>query len=261
MGALIVQQLEREMDMRGEVIETVLSCLELWDARVVERRCAEASEKETKNKKRDASRATLAATETASSACPAKNSENGDDDFGERGDGNGLVRVLPDMRATCELSFHGASPEALAGVCPLVAAVLALGAKPKAGTYRFSVAAAARSMRPASEVGAQLQALSANGDAAYRLSDRAVGTRSCARRRRTYAAGVAPPRTSPPWSAPPCTSWTRCARAGAPANAEDDHAQSASLRGTLEAPTWRRAGSAGTPSASTSRASSPPTRP
>ena len=30
-GALIAQQLERELDLRGEVIETVLSCLELWD--------------------------------------------------------------------------------------------------------------------------------------------------------------------------------------------------------------------------------------
>ena len=251
-GALIVQQLEREMDMRGEVIETVLSCLELWDARVVERRCAEASEKETKNKKRDASRATLAATETASSACPAKNSENGDDDFGARGDGNGLVRVLPDMRATCELSFHGASPEALAGVCPLVAAVLALGAKPKAGTYRFSVAAAARSMRSGlEEVGAQLQALSANGDAAYRLSDRAVG----------YEILRAPPADLRPLASALAAHLAAVERSAVhkldtvyaalerAANAEDDHAQSASLRGTLEA--YLRGtgpGSAGTPS-------------
>lgn len=251
-GALIVQQLEREMDMRGEVIETVLSCLELWDARVVERRCAEASEKETKNKKRDASRATLAATEIASGACPAKNSENGDDDFGARGDGNGLVRVLPDMRATCELSFHGASPEALAGVCPLVAAVLALGAKPKAGTYRFSVAAAARSMRSGlEEVGAQLQALSANGDAAYRLSDRAVG----------YEILRAPPADLRPLASALAAHLAAVERSAVhkldtvyaalerAANAEDDHAQSASLRGTLEA--YLRGtgpGSAGTPS-------------
>ena len=251
-GALIVQQLEREMDMRGEVIETVLSCLELWDARVVERRCAEASEKETKNKTRDASRATLAATEIASGACPAKNSENGDDDFGAGGDGNGLVRVLPDMRATCELSFHGASPEALAGVCPLVAAVLALGAKPKAGTYRFSVAAAARSMRSGlEEVGAQLQALSANGDAAYRLSDRAVG----------YEILRAPPADLRPLASALAAHLAAVERSAVhkldtvyaalerAANAEDDHAQSASLRGTLEA--YLRGtgpGSAGTPS-------------
>ena len=235
-GALIVQQLEREMDMRGEVIETVLSCLELWDARVIERRCAEAkSEKET-NKESDASRATLAATETAR-ACPPKNSENGDDDFGALG-GNGLVRVLPDMRATCELSFHGASPEALAGVCPLVAAVLALGAKPKAGTYRFSVAAAARSMRSGlEEVGAQLQALSANGDAAYRLSDRAVG----------YEILRAPPADLRPLASALAAHLAAVERSAVhkldtvyaalerAANAEDDHAQSASLRGTLEA--------------------------
>ena len=39
-GALIVQKLERELDMRGEVIETVLSCLELWDDAEISRRCA-----------------------------------------------------------------------------------------------------------------------------------------------------------------------------------------------------------------------------
>ena len=42
--------------------------------------------------------------------------------------------------------------------------------------HRFSVAAAARQMQSGLEdVGAQLQALSANGEAAYRLTDRAIG--------------------------------------------------------------------------------------
>ena len=35
-----MQKLERELDMRGEVIETVLSCLELWDDAEISRRCA-----------------------------------------------------------------------------------------------------------------------------------------------------------------------------------------------------------------------------
>jgi len=47
--------------------------------------------------------------------------------------GAGLVRVLPDIRATCELSFHGGSSAELARRCPLVAAVLVLA--PKAGGH------------------------------------------------------------------------------------------------------------------------------
>ena len=38
-GALVVQQLERELDMRREMIETVLSCLEMWFMSAIERRC------------------------------------------------------------------------------------------------------------------------------------------------------------------------------------------------------------------------------
>ena len=209
-GALIVQQLEREMDMRGEVIETVLSCLELWDARDVERRCAEAT------------------SEKANGDSSARGLERGD----------GLVRVLPDMRATCEISFHGASPDALAKKCPLVAAVLASGAKPRAGAYRFSVAAAARRMRSGlEEVGATLQALSCNGDAAYRLSDRAVG----------YEILQAPPRDLRPLASALTNHLAEVERSAVrkldtvysalerAANAEDDDAQSASLRETLEA--------------------------
>jgi ATP-dependent DNA helicase Q4 len=80
------------------------------------------------------------------------------------------------MRATCELRFHGKTPEQLATQCPLVAAVLQIGGKPKSGAYRFSVAEAARQMDDGlEEVSAQLQALSANGEAAYELTDRAVG--------------------------------------------------------------------------------------
>ena len=230
-GALIVQQLEREMDMRGEVIETVLSCLELWDARVLERRCAAASATNGE--------ATLAATDCAARGDAANSAARAedDDDFGALG-GNGLVRVLPDMRATCELSFHGASPESLARKCPLVAAVLAFGVKPKAGTYRFSVAAAARSMGSGlEEVGAQLQALSANGDAAYRLSDRAVG----------YEILRAPPADLRPLASALTQHLAAVERSAVhkldtvyaalerAANAEDDDAQSASLRQTLEA--------------------------
>ena len=45
-GALVAQQLERELDLRGEVIETVLSCLELWDVDVIRRRCEEAARRD-----------------------------------------------------------------------------------------------------------------------------------------------------------------------------------------------------------------------
>ena len=230
-GALIVQQLEREMDMRGEVIETVLSCLELWDARVLERRCAAVSA--TNDEATLAAKERVARGDVADGAARADD----DDDFGALG-GNGLVRVLPDMRATCELSFHGASPESLASTCPLVAAVLGLGVKPKAGTYRFSVAAAARGMKSGlEEVGAQLQALSANGDAAYRLSDRAVG----------YEILRAPPADLRPLASALTQHLAAVERSAVhkldtvyaalerAANAEDDDAQSASLRQTLEA--------------------------
>jgi ATP-dependent DNA helicase Q4 len=142
------------------------------------------------------------------------------------------------MRATCELSFHGESPEALAEKCPLAAAVLALGGKPKSGTYRFSVAAAARQMRSGlEEVGAQLQALSVNGEAAYRLSDRAVG----------YEILKPPPADLRPLAAALTTHLTAVEKSAVhkldtvyaalehAANAEDDDAQGASLRVTLEA--------------------------
>lgn len=235
-GALIVQQLEREMDMRGEVIETVLSCLELWDARDVERRCAEATSEKANGD------ATARVEDTSCARkCPTRNDDfKDDDDLSARGleSGDGLVRVLPDMRATCEISFHGASPDALAKKCPLVAAVLASGAKPRAGAYRFSVAAAARRMRSGlEEVGAQLQALSCNGDAAYRLSDRAVG----------YEILRAPPSDLRPLASALTNHLAAVERSAVrkldtvysalerAANAEDDDAQSASLRETLEA--------------------------
>ena len=125
--------------------------------------------------------------------------------------------------------------------CPLVAAVLALGAKPKAGTYRFSVAAAARSMRSGlEEVGAQLQALSANGDAAYRLSDRAVGyeiLRAPPADLRPLASALAAHLAAVERSAVhklDMGRWRREARA-TPANAEVGMAQARPLRGTLEA--------------------------
>ena len=151
-GALIVQKLEKELDMRGEVIETVLSCLELWDDAEIARRCA------------------ATASEDGTEAVEAQEEDPNDDGRGH------LIRVLPDMRATCELRFHGKTPEQLATQCPLVAAVLQIGGKPKSGAYRFSVAEAARQMDDGlEEVSAQLQALSANGEAAYELTDRAVG--------------------------------------------------------------------------------------
>ena len=151
-GALIVQKLERELDMRGEVIETVLSCLELWDDAEISRRCA------------------ATASEDGADGVEALEGDASNEGVGH------LIRVLPDMRATCELRFHGKTPEQLATQCPLVAAVLQIGGKPKAGAYRFSVAEAARRMNDGlEEVSAQLQALSANGEAAYELTDRAVG--------------------------------------------------------------------------------------
>ena len=217
-GALVVQQLERELDMRGEVIETVLSCLELWDADAVRRRCAAA---------------TAAAAATTAAAADV---HDDDDDDGDGDDG--LVRVLPDIRATCELSFHGTPADELASQCPLVAAVLAIGGKPRQGKYRFSVAAAARHMRDGLEqVQAQLQALSANGQAAYRLEDRAVG----------YEIRRAPPTDLRPLSAALVDHLTAVEASAVAkldtvygaleraADAEDDASQGASLRVALEA--------------------------
>ena len=230
-GALIAQQLERELDLRGEVIETVLSCLELWDVDVIRRRCEEAA-------RRDAGE---------DDPCGTKQGDGDGDgdaaafadaaDAGALGDG-GLVRVLPDMRATCEMSFHGAPPEELARKCPLVAALLHLGVKPKQGTYRFPVADAARRMGEGlEEVGAQLQALSANGEAAYRLSDRAIGyeiVRQPPADLRPLAAALADHLAAVEKSAVAKLD-TVYAALEAAADCEDDASQGASLRRTLEA--------------------------
>lgn len=152
--------------------------------------------------------------------------------------GGGLVRVLPDIRATCELSFHGSTPQQLAALCPLVAAVLAIAGKPKQGKYRFSVAAAARHMQDGLEqVGAQLQALSANNEAAYKLTDRAIG----------YEIIRGPPADLRPLAAALADHLAAVEASGvlkldtvyaaleAAANADDDEAQGVSLRTTLEA--------------------------
>ena len=235
-GALIVQQLEREMDMRGEVIETVLSCLELWDARVVERRCAEASEKETKNKKRDASRATLAATETASSACPAKNSENGDDDFGARGDGNGLV-IMPGYarRASCRSTARPGGAGRRARSSP----PCSRWAPPKAGptaSWRRR-----RGCAPASRRWARSSRRSAPTATPHTASATARwGTRSCARRRRTYARWRRR-RRAPRRGALRRAQAGRVRRAERAANAEDDHAQSARCADAGGVLVWHRA--------------------
>ena len=190
-GALVVQKLERELDVRGEVIETVLSCLELWD-----------------EMKGD----------------PSAPSQP-------------LIRVLPDTRATCEMSFHGASPTALATRCPLVAAALAISGKPKQGTYTFSVARAAREMRSGlDEVGDQLKALSANGEAAYRLLDRAVGyelLRPPPKDPRPLAVALANHLDAVERSAVRKLDTVYAALETA-ANAEDDEAQGAVLRAALE---------------------------
>ena len=230
-GALVAQQLERELDLRGEVIETVLSCLELWDVNVIRRRCEEAA-------RRDAGEDDPCGT--------AHGDGDGDGDAaafadaadaGALGEG-GLVRVLPDMRATCEVSFHGAPPAELARKCPLVAALLDLGVKPKQGTYRFPVADAARRMGEGlEEVGAQLQALSANGEAAYRLSDRAIGyeiVRQPPADLRPLAAALADHLAAVEKSAVAKLD-TVYAALEAAANCEDDASQGASLRRTLEA--------------------------
>ena len=194
-GALIVSQIERDVDMRGEVIETVLSCLELWR----------------------------------------------NDEWSEVSDASsvGLLKVLPDVRATCELSFHGGGGvDALAVKCPLVKAVLEISAKPRAGVYRFSIAAAARAMgADLEEVQNQLQALSANGEGAYRLTDRAVG----------YEILKTPPRDVRPLAkalAAHLTNVEQCAVSKLDtvyaalelaANCETDETQSAILRVTLQA--------------------------
>ena len=226
-GALIVQQLEREMDMRGEVIETVLSCLELWSVRKIEQVVSkgEGGEGGTVNDGIDA--------DTMDSDTDSMDPSSADPSQA------GLIRVLPDMRATCELSLHcGGGVENLAQKCPLVQAVLDIAPKPRSGTYRFSVAAAARHMKAGlEEVQNQLQLLSQNGEAAYRLSDRAVG----------YEILKAPPVDLHPLAVALTDHLTNVEKSAVTkldtvyaaleraANAESDEAQSASLRVTLEA--------------------------
>jgi hypothetical protein len=313
-GALVVQQLERDLDMRGEVIETVLSCLELWDMSAIERRCRAATAKAAATSSAAAAAASSAAaaaavssaaaaaavagssaaaaaeaaaaaaagaarddgaggsdgsdaaTTTATAATETATVGDDDDDAllhaamddaveqlharaaaydashddadGAALGGGGLVRVLPDIRATCELSFHSGSPQELAGRCPLAAAVLEIAGKPKQGAYRFSVAAAARHMRSGlEEVGAQLQALSANNEAAYKLTDRAIGyeiIRGVPTNLRPLAAALADHLTAVEASGV-CKLDTVYAALETAANADDDEAQGASLRTTLQA--------------------------
>lgn len=116
--------------------------------------------------------------------------------------------------------------------------MLDLGVKPKQGTYRFPVADAARRMGEGlEEVGAQLQALSANGEAAYRLSDRAIGyeiVRQPPADLRPLAAALADHLAAVEKSAVAKLD-TVYAALEAAANCEDDASQGASLRRTLEA--------------------------
>jgi ATP-dependent DNA helicase Q4 len=104
--------------------------------------------------------------------------------------------------------------------------------------YRFSIAAAARAMgADLEEVQNQLQALSANGEGAYRLTDRAVG----------YEILKTPPRDVRPLAkalAAHLTNVEQCAVSKLDtvyaalelaANCETDETQSAILRVTLQA--------------------------
>ena len=81
-GALVVQALQLELDMRGEVIETVLSCLELWDMKAIARRCNAATAAAT------AAAAAVAAAEAAAAMAAAGLSvDDFDDDGGAQGTG------------------------------------------------------------------------------------------------------------------------------------------------------------------------------
>jgi len=141
-GAIAANEMEVKLDMRIEAIETVLSCLDLWGEGLIEIRSKDPSAVNDLD------------------ACHAK----------------GLIRVLPDLRATCEAEFYGRSPAEIGAECPLAAAIAKLVPKPKASKFKFKIVDAAMHMQSGFEdVAAQLRALSKHDQVRYELSDRAVG--------------------------------------------------------------------------------------
>jgi len=141
-GALSASEMEIKLDMRIEAIETVLSCLDLWGEGLIDIRSKDPS------------------SVNELDAAHAK----------------GLIRILPDIRSTCEAQFYGRSPAEIGKDCPLAAAIVKLVPKPKASMYKFKIVDACMHMQTGFEdVASQLKAMSKNDNVTYTLSDRAVG--------------------------------------------------------------------------------------
>lgn len=141
-GALSASEMEIKIDMRIEAIETVLSCLDLWGEGIIDIRSQDAS--------------------VVNELDPAH--------------AKGLIRILPDIRATCEAEFFERPPKAIGEDCPLAAAIDKLVPKPKGSMYKFKIVDACTHMQCGfDEVSAQLKALAKHDNVRYTLSDRAVG--------------------------------------------------------------------------------------
>ena len=141
-GAIAANEMEIKLDMRIEAIETVLSCLDLWGEGLIDIRSRDPS---------------------VVNELDAQHAK-------------GLIRVLPDLRATCEAEFYGRSPAEIGEECPLAAAIAKLVPKPKGSKYKFKIVDAAMLMQSGfDDVAAQLKALSKHDQVRYELSDRAVG--------------------------------------------------------------------------------------
>ena len=84
-GALTASEMEIKLDMRIEAIETVLSCLDLWGEGLIDIRSKDAASVD----ELDAAHA------------------------------RGLIKILPDIRSTCEAEFFDRSPAEIGKECPL----------------------------------------------------------------------------------------------------------------------------------------------
>jgi ATP-dependent DNA helicase Q4 len=141
-GALAANEMEIKLDMRIEAIETVLSCLDLWGEGLIDIRSKDPS--------------------VVNELDPAH--------------AKGLIRILPDLRATCEAQFYGRTPEEIGKDCPLAAAIAKLVPKPKGSMYKFKIVDACMHMQSGFDnVAAQLKVMSKHDDMTYTTSDRAVG--------------------------------------------------------------------------------------
>ena len=141
-GALTASEMEIKLDMRIEAIETVLSCLDLWGEGLIDIRSKDAASVD----ELDAAHA------------------------------RGLIKILPDIRSTCEAEFFDRSPAEIGKECPLAAAIAKLVPKPRASTYKFKIVDACTHMQTGfDDVASQLKALSKNDGVRYTLADRAVG--------------------------------------------------------------------------------------